>query len=238
MFTKRLVLLSVFVLTCGSTFAAPNWVFDQATFDGVVGAFPRSDVDFDSVAPGPIADGGMVDGLMFTYVSGLEPNELNVVADSSLATTGSNYLGSDVNGLLGDDLSFSISSTEAFFALSFQVVAPDFGLFADDIRITVNGLTTNFAPDFAPADGVPDNEVQVGNNFRYFFGVTDPAGFDSVTISTPQILGASEFFGIDSIQFVSASAVPEPGSLALLTTLGVNGAWRLGRRKSKKPATP
>jgi hypothetical protein len=74
-----------------------------------------------------------------------------------------------------------------------------------------------------------------GGGFKYFFGVTDSDGpFDAITISSPGMpaVGFSGFFGVDNLRFVSATAVPEPGSLACLSVIGVAAAFRWRKRRA------
>ncbi|QDV61726.1 PEP-CTERM sorting domain-containing protein [Crateriforma conspicua] len=231
-------LLVVSLMFCHTAGAVPTRFLDEGAFNTEVSGSTVSVVDFDSVlADETISDGEIFDGLQFTYQMGLAADELRVVYGPTSQfgydpVTAPGYLGNDTEELIGEGVSFTISRPGGFSAFSLQFLSPEMLLFPNDVQVRANGETFDFT------DGAFSNEqvnpTGSGTGFKYFFGVTDSdTVFDSIEILTPDAPGASGYFGIDSIRYVSASAVPEPGSIALLGGLASVGAWRARRRRRR-----
>lgn len=214
------------VLTAGAVQAAPMLYTDRMAFDlAVSGAgLTPSTIDFDGVAAGTtIADGGTFSGVTFNYPVlaglgvGLE------VRDDFDTTSGNNFLGTDTGGLLDNDdfnLSFGAASAIGMFFITSDPA------FADDIRITVGGFTASSSG--ATVDVLADGGLV------YFIGIVDDMGgtFTSADIVTSQFAPDVFFdYTVDDIIIArgGVTAIPEPGSLAILG-LGLVG-FGIARRR-------
>ncbi|QDT08819.1 PEP-CTERM sorting domain-containing protein [Planctomycetes bacterium K23_9] len=213
----RILSLVAVLATALPVMSAPTRYLESGAFDTAATGLPFTTVNFDTVgADAIISDGTVFDGLKFDYGAGLGTDELIVVykpdsANDYDTTSGDAYLGGDVDELIRDNSSFTISNPTGFNAFSFQIVAPE-ALFLGDIEISVPGN-----PVFDFTDATFSNELPNGAGFRYFFGIHDPTdSFDSVTINVPLIDDTTDLFGIDDIRFSAVTAVPEPGSLTFL----------------------
>jgi len=179
----------------------------RAAFDAAIAGLAASSVDFEGVAAGTtFASGSGTGGLTFTYsIAGSAAQ----VADTFGTTSGTHYLGldnPDTAFYLGDSVTIGFGRTVQ--AVGLYVVAGSDAQ-AGDIELSVgSGTIANSA--------LADRPVSDGQAFWLGLVESDPTlGFTSAMLRGVPAGGAFLAFTADDITS-AVSAVPEPGSAALL----------------------
>jgi hypothetical protein len=219
-----LITLSLFA--CAGLHANVSVYADKASFDAaLVATGATADVvDFESfadntlIAPLPQTVGGL------TFDSFSTAGYDLIVDDQLGGTSGSNYLrvtsdGGTSTEKFGFDDTLGLSFAEPSNAIGLYVIvdSTSFDFFANDINITVNGITYS-------NDG-SESASTVNGVAALFFGIVDDsASFTEASISVGDI-GT----GLGDYDDISFSVVPEPSAFALLATL--SAAVLLVRRR-------
>ena len=154
---------------------------------------------------------------------------------TSYASTGS------APGITGGDLNrygFSLyatltgaTSTTATYTGTYRIFAPGYGYSANDGSIVAAGTFNATAAFYTPFD------ANVTGLFVATSGPLQPAGFpgpvDFSVASPAEFVGQFHSNATGTAQSLTGtlSTVPEPGSVALLTGLGVSGVALLRRRR-------
>ena len=185
--------------------------------------------DFESFAAGMVlpdaVDSG---GITFNYGPDFGTEHL-IVSDVFETTSGSNFLGTDLDDLLAEDFNdFSLTFAAPVNAVGMYFISADDLLDGDITLVNPSGSISLVATDVFQLPG--------GDNV-YFLGLIDTAAFTTIAISTPG-LGGAFFYNVDDILTARQSSpneVPEPTSLALMA---IGGAISLAfARRGKPPKT-
>lgn len=222
------LLLAAVAFTAAPTSLLAGFVgyTDQAAFTAALPG-PASVFDFESFTAGDVlGDGVDVGGLMFNYGPDFSGEQL-IVSDVFDTTSGTNFLGTDLDDLLAEDFNdFSITFASAVHAVGmYFITGADAPLFDGDITLdNGNGSVSLVALDVFQLSG--------GDNV-YFLGLTDTSAFTTVSIATPG-LGGAFLYNVDDIVTARRTGdpqpVPEPSALALMS-LGAVATGFVARRR-------
>lgn len=217
--TRTLLCAAIAMASAGMQIGRADTItrFDRAMFANALSSGTASGQNFDNFTSGTIL--GTVNGVSYSPSLGNA-----VVTNQFLTTTPPNGLGSTSVGYFqgNETVTLSFASPITAFGIDVNTYAPTAG----DFLATLNdGATSASAFDVFP-----------GSATGQFIGFTDSVGFNSVTIQalTDPDTGFQYTYTLDSLVYGSAnaimpSAVPEPGSLALVLsafTFSLAGARR------------
>jgi len=219
-----LMVLLVGVLGAGIAQAAVVGYTDQSDFLASISGLPgQQNLDFEGLTAGDlILSGTSAGNVTFTYDFGGFAIQ---VRSDYLTTSGSNYLGTDGDGVFLAGDAFTMTFSQAVNAVGLFVISGDI-IYAGDFSISTGaGSVVNSDLTDSTFGTLPDGG-QV-----FFLGLVDlDQAFTSATFASG-LQGGDFLFNIDDIRTASATAsVPEPSSMLLLS-VGVIGAGLLRRIK-------
>ena len=214
------MVLLVGVLAAGTAQAALVGYTDQADFLAAVSGLPgQQNLDFESLAAGDLIPSGSSAGnVTFAYdFGGFEMQ----VRDDYLTTSGSNYLGTDGDGVFLAGDSFTMTFSQAVNAIGLFVISGEI-IFGGDFSLSTTGGSVVNSDLTDSTFGVLPDGGQV-----FFLGLVDlDQAFTSATFESG-VNGGDFLFNIDDIRTASATAsVSEPSSM-LLFGVGMIGAGLL-----------
>jgi hypothetical protein len=220
------VLYASVVTFCGLAHATvTTYPEDEAAFIAAAGPLTfesfESPISFVSVAPGGLDN--LVDAT-FADV------DVTCAAPSCVFAYGSIFPDDGVSDLLAEGLA----------GITFTFASPIKAFGIDTIGVGSSGYPTDIS--FVTADGtspILSSIYQVFYDGVYFAGLTDTAGFDSLTIygidGVPQVINPAAY---DSLRFsASLAGVPEPAAW-LMMIVGVGGVGAVLRRRRRTAASP
>ncbi len=199
-------------------------------------------VNFDSTPAGTSLTNSLYQGMVFGANPNIQGNLIITTGAPAItgglkAFSGTNFLGSDAGELitLGTNQSFSfafqspVSAVGLYFVSESSLASGELG-----IRVGAGAGATSAVID--PLNG---NEIALTggtatNSFAYFVGIVDTNTFGvlpSITVFPGSTTAAP--FGIDNITS-SVTAVPEPGSLLILSIFTSVGLVARVRRSNLK----
>lgn len=192
-------------------------------------------IDFESVAAGTqLSDFGAADdvipGVEIVDIGG---DNLTVLADSPGDTISpDNYVGNDFNfGRIDAFQEIVISFDDAFSAVGLWVQF--------DPELATNNGTLQLSNTLGEgsANQSPDFSVPLENDTAFFLGLVDSTGTDSLTsVRLTEVDFGDISYTFDNLTTFSVAAIPEPGSLLLLSIVGGAAAMRRPKRLAGRRA--
>jgi len=220
-----LMVLIAGVLGAGMAQAAVMGFTNQSDFLSAIGGLPgQQNLDFEAQTAGNlILSGSSAGNVTFTYDFG--GFNMQVRADY-LTTSGSNYLGTDGDGVFLAGDTFTMTFSQAVNAVGLFVISGEI-IYAGDFSLSTGAGSVMNSDLTDSTFGTLSDGGQV-----FFLGLADlDQAFTSATFASG-LQGGDFLFNVDDIRTASATAsVPEPSSI-LLVSMGMIGAGLL--RKIRK----
>jgi hypothetical protein len=219
------LVLLVGVLGSGMAQATVVGYTDQADFLAAISGLPgQQNQGFDAQTAGNLIPSGASAGnVTFTY--GFGGFAIQVLNDY-LTTSGSNYLGTDGDGIFLAGDAFTMTFSQAVNAVGLFVISGEI-IYAGDFSLSTGAGSVMNSDLTDSTFGTLSDGGQV-----FFLGLADlDQAFTSATFASG-LQGGDFLFNVDDIRTASATAsVPEPSSI-LLVSMGMIGAGLL--RKIRK----
>jgi len=190
------------------------------------GSFPPGSllIDFSGLANGTEVNGLSVDGVLFRYTIGGVPTNGAVVIDGGPGTTNNISPPNIVSvGNNTGTLDMTLPGPTTLFGYGYAILA--FGTVAD--ATTISLFSGNTPVGSLSYVGSPDPGFTGG-----FAGIRSTIPFDVVDVTFNST--AAPAFALDNIRIANLAAVPEPGTLLLMTSaIGLLLCHQVWHRRTK-----
>lgn len=212
----------------------------QSDFTNAANSIPASStvITFDGMTLGSHADGTSIGG-------GTTVSTFNIDGNVNISNGNDRMSGYNVGGGAGRFLSVSPGTAllPSSVTFTFAPGVQGFGSYFVGVGSALGNLTLAFSDGTTQLFDLTAR-IGDGDGGEGFFGFLDPTkNITSLTLvmtKTPPLIGfAADAYGMDNIQVVRATAVPEPG--VVVTSLSMAGMTGLGlirgRRRARKEVT-